>query len=193
MAMGNRFGPLGCGIFMVRQFLRDRRIASLKSTSPYLVNRICDRLDLTGDRVVVEYGPGLGCFTRALLERLSPGSTLVAIETHEEFVRRLRQVPDSRLHVAPRSAEGVKDILRRAGVRGADVVLSGIPFSLIPEGPKLRILKDTRAVLGKGGVFVAYQSSAHLEPYLKQVFPRVRTEWEPFHIPPLVVLKARAA
>jgi phospholipid N-methyltransferase len=191
--MDRRFGPLGSGIFMVRQFLRDWRIASLKSTSPYLVNRICDRLDLSGDRVVVEYGPGLGCFTRALLERLSPGSTLVAIETHDEFVRRLSQVRDSRLKIAPRSAEGVKEILGRAGVPAADVVLSGIPFSLIPEGPKLRILEDTRAVLGKGGVFVAYQSSAHLERYLKQVFRRVRVDWEFCHIPPLAVLDARAA
>jgi phospholipid N-methyltransferase len=178
---------------MVRQFLRDWRIASLKSTSPYLVKRICDRMDLSGDRVVVEYGPGLGCFTRALLERLSPRSTLVAIETHEEFVRRLRQIRDPRLQVASRSAEGVKDVLRRAGVARADVVLSGIPFSLIPEARKLRILEDTRAVLGKGGAFVAYQNSAHLERYLKRMFRRVRTEWEPFHIPPLVVLDARAA
>jgi phospholipid N-methyltransferase len=191
--MERRFGALGNGIFMVRQFLRDRRIASLKSTSPYLVKRICDRLDLSGDRVVVEYGPGLGCFTRALLERLSPGSTLVAIETHEEFVRRLRQVRDPRLHVVSRSAEGVKDVLRRAGVSRADVVLSGIPFSLMPEGPKLQILEDTRAVLGREGVFVAYQSSAHLERYLKRVFPRVRIGWEFCHIPPLVVMDARAA
>jgi phospholipid N-methyltransferase len=191
--MAGRFGPLGSGIFMLRQFFRDRRIASVKATSPYLVQRICDRLDLSGDRVVVEYGPGLGCFTRALLERLSPGSTLVAIETHDEFVRRLRQVRDPRLHVASRSAESVKDVLRRAGVPGADVVLSGIPFSLIPETPKVRILKDTREVLREDGIFLAYQSSAHLERYLKRVFRRVRVDWEPFHIPPLVLLDARAA
>jgi phospholipid N-methyltransferase len=191
--MAGRFGSLGNGIFMVRQFIRDPRIASVKATSPYLVQRICDRLDLSGDRVVVEYGPGLGCFTRALLERMTPGSVLIAIETHEEFVRRLRQVKDPRLHVAPRSAEGVKDILARAGVGSADVVLSGIPFSLIPEGPKLRILEDTREVLGKGGVFFAYQSSRHLEPYLKRVFPRVRVQREIFHIPPLVLMDARAA
>lgn len=191
--MAGRFGSLGNGIFMVRQFFRDPRIASIKATSPYLVQRICDRLDLSGDRVVVEYGPGLGCFTRALLERMTPRSILIAIETHEEFVRRLRQVKDPRLHVAPRSAESVKDILRRAGVGSADVVLSGIPFSLIPEGPKAKILEDTREVLGEGGVFFAYQSSTHLEPYLKRIFRRVRVQWEIFHIPPLVLMDARAA
>jgi phospholipid N-methyltransferase len=191
--MRDRLGTLGAGIFMVRQFLRDRRIASVKATSPYLVQRICDRLDLSGDRVVVEFGPGLGCFTRVLLERLTPGSALFAIETHPEFVRRLRQVRDPRLRVARASAEGVKEILRRAEVPRADIVLSGIPFSMIPESVKLRILEDTRDVLARGGVFVAYQSSAHLEKYLRRVFRRVRVSWELFHIPPMVVLHARAA
>lgn len=179
-------------IFLFRQFLKDRRIASVKSTSTYLVRRICGRMDLSGPRVVVEYGPGRGCFTKALLDRLSPDSRLVLIETNPEFVALLRRVRDPRLRVASGSAEGVKNVLGRLGLRRADYVLSGIPFSHYPESRKLRLLEDTRAVLGDDGVFLAYQSSAHLKKYLKRVFPTVKVERELFHIPPLVVLEARS-
>ena len=183
--------PPESGVFLFRQFLRDRRIASVKSTSPYLVQRICNRMDFSRPRVVVEYGPGLGCFTKVLLERLSPDSRLILIETNAEFLKVLRKVRDPRLCVASGSAEGVKDILRRLGLAGADYVLSGIPFSYYREAPKMLLLEHTREILGENGVFLAYQSSAHLEKYLKRVFPRVRVERELFHIPPLVVLEAR--
>lgn len=175
---------------MIRQFLRDRRIASVKATSPYLVRRICNRIDFSRPLVVVEYGPGLGCFTKELLERLSPDSRLILFETNPEFARRLRKVRDPRLRVASGSAESAREVLEREGLDGADVVLSGIPFSMFPELPKMKLLRDTRAILGDDGIFLAYQASAHLEKYLKQVFPRVRVERELFHIPPLVVLEA---
>jgi phospholipid N-methyltransferase len=180
------------GLFMVAQFLRDHRIASLKATSPYLVRRICDRLDLSpGPRVVVEFGPGLGCFTRALLSRLSADSRLVVIETNPEFVTLLRRLRDPRLLVAPGSAESVKEILADAGLSKADAVISGIPFSYYPVASKLRLLEAVRDIISDAGLFLAYQASAQLEKCLKQVFPQVRVEREIFHIPPLVVLEAR--
>jgi len=191
--MASRHSKVGDRIFMLRQFFRDPRIASVKATSPYLVKRICNRLGLSGRKVVVEFGPGLGCFTRRLLQCLSPDSTLIVIETNDDFVRQLRRVRDPRLHVASGSAESVKEILAQAGAPKADAVLSGIPFSMLSEPVKLRILENSRSILAEGGVFVAYQNSASLEKYLKQVFARVRVAREFFHIPPLVILEARAA
>jgi phospholipid N-methyltransferase len=188
--MATRRSTLEGGIFMFRQFLRDRRIASIKATSPYLVRRICGRIDFSRRRVVVEFGPGLGCFTRVLLQRLSQDSRLIVFETNPEFARRLRKIRDPRLLVAFGSAEAVTEVLDREGLAGADVVLSGIPFSHFPEVRKMKLLRDARAILGDDGVFLAYQSSAQLEKYLKRVFLRVRVERELFHIPPLVVLEA---
>lgn len=189
--MSSRRPDPDAGVLLFRQFLRDRRIASVKSTSPYLVHRICSRMDFTRRRVVVEYGPGLGCFTRVLLERLTPDSRLILLETNPEFVSVLRRFRDPRLRLAFGSAEGVRSVLQRLDLEEADYVLSGIPFSLLPEAPKMRLLEDTRAVLGDHGVFLAYQSSAHLKKYLARVFHRVRIRHELFHIPPLVVLEAR--
>jgi phospholipid N-methyltransferase len=190
-------GPSGSapepGLFLFRQFFRDPRVAALKSTSPYLVRRICSRLNLRERRVVVELGPGTGCFSRELLEQLSPNSKLLLIETNPEFADVLGRIREPRLRVVCGSAVYLKDFLHRSGQSRADVVLSGIPFSYYSEDATMRLLGDIREVLTGGGVFLAYQSSAHLEKYLKRVFPRVRVERQVFHIPPLVVLEARAA
>lgn len=191
--MSTRRPTLKSRIFMVRQFIQDRHIASIKATSPYLVQRICGRLDLNGPRVVVEFGPGLGCFTHVLLDRLSPDSTLILIESNPEFAARLRGVVDPRLRVVEGNALQVRELLAGIGVDAVDAVLSGIPFSYYPEPQKLKLLRDTRAILRDGGVFVAYQSTALLENPLKRVFGRVRVERELFHIPPLAVLEARAS
>ena len=72
------------------------------------------------------------------------------------------------------------------------MVLSGIPFSHFDGALTSRILKDTRGILGKNGAFIAYQSSARLRAPLERVFSSVRVTLEPFHLPPLVVLEARA-
>ena len=44
--------------FFLREFLRDPGIASIKATSPFMVRRILDRMDLAGRRLVVEYYEG---------------------------------------------------------------------------------------------------------------------------------------
>ena len=175
--------------FFLREFLRDPGIASIKATSPFMVRRILDRMDLAGRRVVVEYGPGTGPFTRALLDRLSPDSRLVLIESNPEFADGLHRLGDPRVRLFQ---AGAQDVARLLGPGRADVVLSGIPFSHFDGPLTSRILEDTRGILREGGAFIAYQCSARLRGPLERVFSSVRVTLEPFHLPPLVVLEARA-
>jgi phospholipid N-methyltransferase len=174
--------------FFLREFLRDPAIASIKATSPFMVRRILDRMDLAGRRVIVEYGPGTGPFTRALLDRLSPDSRLVLIESNPEFAGILHRLGDPRVRLFQ---AGAQEVARLLGPGRADYVLSGIPFSHFDDVLRSRILEDTRAILAPGGAFLAYQSSARLRGPLERVFSSVRVTLEPFHIPPLVVFEAR--
>lgn len=174
--------------FFLREFLRDPAIASIKATSPFMVRRILDRMRLHERRLVVEYGPGTGPFTRALLDRLSPDSRLVLIESNAEFVRALDRLRDPRVRLCQGSA---RDVGRLLGPARADYVLSGIPFSRFDEPGRSKILADTREILKPDGAFLAYQSSPLLRGSLERVFSSVRMTVEPFHIPPLVVFEAR--
>ena len=175
----------------LREFLRDREIASVQSTSAYVVRRVCNRMDLSRRRVVVEYGPGTGPFSRAILDRLTPDSLLVLVESNAELAGELEDgLRDRRVRLFRERAQRIPGLLRAAGVDRADYVLSGIPFSHLDEEARLALLRDTRRVLRDDGLFLAYQSSGQLRRTLAEVFPRVRVTLEPFHIPPIFILEA---
>lgn len=174
---------------LIREYLRDPRVATFKATSRYVVGKVCRRMDLRRDLVVVEYGPGTGPFTQILLERLTPGSRLVAIETNQGFVELLRKIPDRRLQVFHDSAENVRAVMARAEAGPADYVLSGIPFSHYTDDVRMKLLEATRDVLGERGVFIAYQCYPLLRRYIRKVFTSCTVTLEPFHFPPYFILQ----
>ena len=177
-------------LFFVKEFFKDLNIAALTPTSAYVVHKVLNRIDFKRDQVVVEYGPGTGVFTKVLIERLSPKSKLILIDTNPEFVSVLRKVEDPRVHVFHDSAENVRSVLERAGEKRADYVISGIPFSFFGEDLKGRIIRDTESVLKGGGKFLVYQYSTHVKRYLKRSFRSVSTGVEIFHIPPIFMFEA---
>jgi len=93
-----------------------------------------------------------------MLRRLRPDGTLLAIEMNRDFVRYLRRtVPDRRLHVVEGSAADAESALAARGLRHADYVVSGIPYSTMPPAVRDRILRTTHDVLHQDGAFLVYQ------------------------------------
>lgn len=177
-------------LFFLKTFLKDRNIGAVLPSSPYFVKRILSTIDFARDNIVVEYGPGTGVFTKILLDKLSPASTLILIDTNPEFVKLLRKVDDPRVRVFHDSAENIQGILKECGLLNADYIFSGIPFSFFSKDLKMRIINNTRGAIGKTGKFVVYQYSAHVRRYLKQSFRSVNSDFELFHIPPMFVFEA---
>ena len=72
-------------------------------------------------RLFVEYGLGVGTFTKPVLERLGPDSKLLTIDTNPDFTHYLKQqIDDPRLVAVTGSAADVETILadRQSGRRG---------------------------------------------------------------------------
>src|SRR5690606_20403095 len=108
----------------------------------------------------VEYGPGVGTFCRPVLDRLRRDGELVVIDTNPLFIDYLkRTIRDSRFHAVLGSAEDVEDIVRSLGHEEADYVLSGLPFSTLPEGVGPGVGAATHRVIRRGGASVTYQFS----------------------------------
>lgn len=176
------------------QFLRaPRMIGSVIPTSPRVIDHLLSRVDWSATRVFVEYGPGMGTFTRPILQRLRPDGQLVAIDTCGAFIDHLkRAVDDARFLPVQGSAADVEAILdRHAGASGADYVLSGLPFSTLPEGVGDAIVRATHRVLNPGGSFLVYQYSSFVIPMLRPHFPSVTRGRIWRNIPPCVVSAAR--
>lgn len=176
----------------IKNFIRDKDVASITPSSPFLVKRVCQKVDFSEPRVIVEYGPGTGVFTEYLLERLKPGSKLILIEKNEGFVEILRDTlgQDPRVMVYEEAAENVADVLRDAGETEADYVLSGIPFSFLTDAVRTELIEQTREILGPDGRFLVYQNYNHMEKPLRQHFDHVTKEYELFNIPPMYAYEA---
>jgi phospholipid N-methyltransferase len=169
-----------------RNFLRHpRMLGSIIPSSRFLIRRLLREADWSKVRTVVEYGPGVGTITRAVLDRLGPNASFVVIETNPDFVEYLRRsMPDARLHVVQGSAADVERILAELGLGEADVAISGIPMSTLPPGVREQVLAATRRVLRDGGQFLVYQFSPTVGVHLERVFTHVRRSFEPLNVLP---------
>ena len=169
-----------------RNFLKHpKMLGSLIPSSRFLVNHVLAEVDWDRARVFLEYGPGVGTFTREILRRMRPDAVLIALETNSDFVGFLKgNVRDDRLHVIHGSAADADVALAQLELRRADYVISGIPYTTMP--PELRdlILRKTHSMLDPNGAFLVYQFTRTVLPYLRQVFGSVHQEFEPLNVMP---------
>ncbi len=176
----------------IKTFMKDRNVASVMPSSPFLVKRVLRHMDFTGPRrVVVEYGPGLGVFSRSIVERMRPEDRLLLIESNGDFVDALRPLArDPRVDLYHARAQDVQQILEKAGEQKADYVLSGIPFSFLDDAVRHDLIRITKAVLNDGGKFLVYQHYNHMEKPLRRHFEQVETDFELLNLPPIHIQSA---
>jgi len=166
-------------------------IGSIIPSSDKLIDKMLSRIDWDDTRVFVEYGPGVGTFTRPILDQLAPDGTLIAIDTNRDFIRHLEQtIDDPRLILVNGSAADVGAILARHGFESADYVLSGLPFSTLPPGVGPAIMRETHSILRPGGAFVIYKYALMVLRLLKPYFATIDRDFEPINIPPAQVFWA---
>lgn len=179
------------GMFF-RQFIKHPgMIGSVIPSSATLVDRMLDQVDWRNTRLFVEYGPGVGTFTRPILDRLPADAMLLAIDLNLDFVAYLEaEIDDPRLRVVHGSAADVRRFITEAGHYQADYVLSGIPFSTLPDGVGEAICTETRRALRPGGAFLIYQYSRYVLRFLNPIFGDVSDALEWRNIPPCRMIRA---
>jgi len=175
-----------------REFCRNpTMIGSIIPSSDKLIEKMLSRVDWETTKIFVEYGPGVGTFTRPILDKLAPDGTLIAIDVNRDFIRYLENtIDDPRLVLVQGSAADVAAILARHGFGSADYVLSGLPFSTLPPGVGPAIMRETHAILRPGGAFVIYQYALKVLRLLKPYFANIDRDFEPLNIPPAQVFWA---
>ena len=176
----------------LRGFLKNPvMVGSIIPSSRVLIQKMLDPVDWANTRVFVEYGPGVGTFTRPVLERLADDATLVTIDTNADFTRYLNEsIDDPRLVAVTGSAADVEKILAERGLGSADYVLSGLPFSTLPPGVGDDIAEATSNVIRPGGAFLVYQFSPKVLDFLKPHFDAIKRGFEWINVPPATLFWA---
>ena len=156
-------------------------LGSVIPSSPFLVRKVLGRVDWPRVERVIEYGPGVGTFTREILRRLGKDGSLTVFETNRDFVQWLGRIDDPRLRVVHGSAEEARTVL--AGTK-VDYAISGIPFKHFPGRMRRAIVEMTHDVLRPGGHFLVYQFSRSVRPILESTFGPVEEDFEPLNLMP---------
>lgn len=173
-------------VIFLQEFLKHpRQVVSVIPSSRFLERRLVELAETRSAQTVVELGAGVGGTTRAILRAMSPEARLLSIEINRQFCALLRRIEDSRLTVHCGSAQELREILSLYGLPAPDVVVSGIPFSMIGRGMGSRIIETISSVLAAEGRFVAYQVSNLVENLARPLLGPARVEVELLNIPPL--------
>ena len=166
-------------------------VGSIIPSSKILIDKMLGRVDWENTRLFVEYGPGVGTFTRPILQRLAPDATLLTIDTNPDFTRYLKEaIDDERLVAVNGSAADVEKILSDRGFPDADYVLSGLPFSTLPPGVGDAIAEATSRVIRPGGAFLVYQFSPKVLDFIKPHFDNIDRGFEWINVPPATLFWA---
>jgi len=176
----------------LRGFLKNPvMVGSVIPSSRVLIDKMLGPVDWANTKLFVEYGPGVGTFTRPILDRLEPDARLVTIDTNPDFTRYLMQsIEDPRLIAVNGSAADVEKLLAERNLGQADYVLSGLPFSTLPPGVGDAIAEATSNVIRPGGAFLVYQFSPKVRDFIAPHFAPIKRGFEWVNVPPATLFWA---
>jgi len=176
----------------LRGFLKNPvMVGSVIPSSKLLIEKMLKPVEWESTKLFVEYGPGVGTFTRPILDLLPADATLVTIDTNPDFTTYLKEsIDDPRLVAVTGSAADVAKILSDRGLGKADYVLSGLPFSTLPPGIGDDIAEATASVIRPGGAFLVYQFSPKVKDFIVPHFERIERGFEWVNVPPATLFWA---
>lgn len=144
------------GAFLSR-FVRDpRSVGAVAPSSRFLASKMVAGIDFSPGVRVVEFGPGTGPFTEAILARMPEDGHYLGIERDASFAAHLRaRFPGS--EIVEGSVENLVPLLADRDLLPIDHVVSGLPFASLPREVTRTVLESTSAALRGGGTFTTFQ------------------------------------
>jgi phospholipid N-methyltransferase len=186
---------LGSALQFLGGFVREpMTIGALWPSSTTLSRVVVDSCEFEPTDTVVELGPGVGSFTKLLLDRVDDQGELLAFEVNERNVAALR-------HDLPRCRaihESAEHMGRYLEARKARCVVSGLAWGNMGPRTQDRIMNAITSSLASNGQFVAfayvharyYPTTLRFRQLMFRSFTRVETTpiiWR--NLPPAYVYR----
>lgn len=176
-------------LLFVRKFAAaPRTVGSVTPSSPHLVSSMFQNIDWTKTEVIAELGAGTGVMTKEILKRKSPQSRFFAFEIEKELRVRLKR--DLKIKIYDDAAR-LPQVLEAAHINSADLIISGLPFAVLPHSVTESVMGAVWRTLAENGTFVAFQYSYHMKSSFERMFENVSTRVVVMNIPPAVVYECR--
>lgn len=141
--------------FAKEVFRTNKTTGAVAPSSRRLAEAVTDMAGVADANVIVEFGPGTGVFTEAIVAKKKPEACFIAMEVNPVFVEATRaRCPD--VPVYEDSAANTRKYLREAGHEHCDVIVSGLPWTRFEDALQNELLDATYDVLAPGGRFVTF-------------------------------------
>jgi len=160
---------------------------TITPSSPRLISRLPAPIDFGSAKCIIELGPGNGCVTKAILEKLSPDCLLVCFELNSVFIEQLELIADPRLRIVNACASSIREELDKLNIESVDHVVSSLPLALIDSKIVDIILRSVGKNLKTGGHFQQYQYSLKNYADMKPMFSDVKLRFTLRNVPPAFV------
>ena len=176
-------------LLLLSSFIKKpKETGAVAPSSKFLTKEIIKNIDFGASGNIVELGPGIGTFTKAILERANQNANLFCFEVNKKFCSHLKKsIADKRLVVVNASAEKISHSLKMLNVKKADCIISGLPFLNFSDSKKNIILKEAENSLSENGRFILFQYTNGLSNLLQSYFSKVDRRFIPLNIPPAFV------
>lgn len=192
----------GDHVRFLKTFLKNpASTGAVAPSSEALSRAMVDGIEMGGEDLVVEFGPGTGPFTKAIENILPTPQQYLGIERDPEFVTLLRaRFPDLRLieGTAEEAHAHVQSHRSETGQAGrVKAVISGLPFASLPDPVQKGILASLLDLLPKGSEFRTFQyvhayglpKAIRFRKRMREIFGPVRVRGPIFwNLPPALVL-----
>lgn len=177
--------------FLIEYLRNPRFIGAVAPSGVKLSRRMIRPINFKKAKVIVEYGPGTGSFTRELVVHRNPGTILLLIERNPTFCDELKKLFENQpnIHIINGDAENVNRYLAVHGLCKADYIVSGLPFNNFPAELSERIMDATRIALKDGGKFITFQYTLMKKRFFMKYFSITGCTMEIKNLPPAYVIE----
>jgi len=140
----------------LREFTkRPTKIGAVAPSSRDLVGAMMDSFDWDRVRTVVEFGPGTGVFTRAVMQRMHGEARFMAIEQSERLASIARQnCPGAVIRCD--TVTNLHRLCDADSIDTIDAVVCGLPWAAFSDSLQREILDVMTARMSPGGTFATF-------------------------------------
>ncbi|MEP6583204.1 MAG: methyltransferase domain-containing protein [Ginsengibacter sp.] len=181
-------------VFLWIQLLKQIKVTgAVAFSSGTLVKRMLKAVNFRDAEIIIELGGGSGCITELLAKKINPSTTLLVFEVNDMFCKMLKQkFTASNIHIINDSAENLEmHLYRISGSKKADFVISSLPFSIIDEPTRNKIIGTIKHVLNPESVYIQYGYNKKKYYEMLNRFQTVKTSFVLGNLPPAYIFNCR--
>lgn len=142
------------------------------SSSKQLSRAMLKNIEIENAENIIEIGPGLGAFTRYIINNKKQNSIFFAVEINSKIANNLHKKFHG-LDIEIGSAKFLESMMKKRNMQYADIIVSGIPWALLSIKEQRVILRSIYKALKPGGYFTTFAyiiPTPHAKWFKKRVF-----------------------